>query len=543
MCIKVRHNIFKERFLSINIILSILVTSAGAQQFLEHNNGTLHLKLDLSRGGAIAYLSTASSSRNLINIADEGRYIQQSYYAGKTVDRKASGQSPSWSPWSWNPIQVGDAFRNRAQILSSQKNGNTLYVKCTPMLWDMNNIPAEAEMEQWTTLDNNMLYVRNKITCHRTDNIYGEGIINDQELPAVYPISALSKLYSYFGSAPFTNKTPDNPNVINLSSGFWGRYLNNSVTENWMAFVDNNNWGMGVYNPTCTNFLAGMSGSPGFEASDGSTSYIAPIKKEILNKNSVYEYEYYIIIGTLDEIRSKVYSLHSKHSLREWNFNTDGNSEGWVTTNTVTSNVSSGFNHLTITGVDPFITLTSPIAIDASKYKHLTLRMKNNTTDTHADLFFMSSSASQLKMIRFSIVPNDNIFRDYLVNLGSNTEWNGTITGLRLDPVADVTSGSVAIDYIKITEQSTVIGSFKQTKHKADLLQYSIQAQPGFLKVTGLSEGPHEAAIINYKGIIVKKLQMNGKSHTFKTTDLTCGVYFVKIQSSQVSPMLFKIMN
>ena len=78
-----------------------------------------------------------------------------------------------------------------------------------------------------------------------------------------------------------------------------------------MAFVDENNWGMGIYNPKCVKFLAGMAGVPGKEATDGSTSYIAPVKKEILYKNCVYEYEYYVIIGKLSEIRSKVYQLHS----------------------------------------------------------------------------------------------------------------------------------------------------------------------------------------------------------------------------------------
>ena len=130
------------------------------------DNGTLMLKLDLTRGGAISYLSLSGSTRSIVNIADEGRYIQQSYYAGRSVDRKSEGQSPNWSPWAWNPIQVGDAYRNRAQILSFQKNGNTLYVKCIPMLWDMNNKPAEAEIEQWTTLSGNVLTVRNRLTCH-----------------------------------------------------------------------------------------------------------------------------------------------------------------------------------------------------------------------------------------------------------------------------------------------------------------------------------------------------------------------------------------
>ena len=68
-------------------------------------------------------------------------------------------------------------------------------------------------------------------------------------------------------------------------------------------------WGMSVYNPLCTKFLAGMSGVPGKEAADGSTSYIAPVKKEILYKNSVYEYRYYILIGNLEEMREKIYSL------------------------------------------------------------------------------------------------------------------------------------------------------------------------------------------------------------------------------------------
>jgi hypothetical protein len=300
-------------------LIAFLTIDATAQQSVDPviDNDTLMLKLDLTRGGAISYLSLSGSTRSIVNIADEGRYIQQSYYAGKSLNRKAEGQSPSWSPWSWNPIQVGDSYRNRAEILDFKKNGDTLYVKCIPMLWDMNNKPAEAEMEQWTILKGNVLTVRNRLTCHRTDTIYQEGILNDQELPAVYPISALKNLYSYFGDQPFTGASLSNPATVNLSSGFWGTYLNNTVTENWMAYVDDTLWGIGVYNPICTNFLAGMAGQPGGDAISSSTSYIAPVKKEILNKNSVYEYEYYLVVGTIDEIRSKIYQIHSSNPLIE----------------------------------------------------------------------------------------------------------------------------------------------------------------------------------------------------------------------------------
>lgn len=272
------------------------------------DNGKLTVKFDLTRGGAISWISHSGSERSLVNIADEGRYIQQSYYAGKRLDRKADGQSPNWSPWSWNPIQVGDAFGNRAKILDFKQSKDSLYVKCIPMQWDMNNRPAEAEMEQWTFLNGNILTIRNRLTCHRTDEIYGDSLLLNQELPAVYPISALNNLFTYEGNAPFTKAAYKKLEVKNLSSGFWGRYK--ELSENWMAFVDDANMGMLVYNPQCSHFLAGMAGEAGKESRDASTSYIAPIKDEIIYKKSVYEYEYYILIGSLEQMREQIYSIH-----------------------------------------------------------------------------------------------------------------------------------------------------------------------------------------------------------------------------------------
>ena len=290
-------------------LLGKLACAAAAEpNELSLDNGVLTLKLDLTRGGAISYISRSGSSRNVVNIADEGRYVQQSYYAGKPQNRQAEGQSPAWSPWSWNPIQVGDACRHRAKILAFQRTGDSLYVKCIPMLWDMNNRPAEAELEQWTTVSGSVIHVRNRLTCHRTDDLYGENVENNQELPAVYPVSALKNLYAYVGNTPFQHAPLTNPPVINLASGFWGVYGN--VSEHWMAFVDDHQWGLGVYNAQCTNFLAGRSGPAGGEARDGSTSYIAPVKKAALGRRSVYEYQYDLIIGTLAEIRGRIYELN-----------------------------------------------------------------------------------------------------------------------------------------------------------------------------------------------------------------------------------------
>jgi|YelNatPaOPRAMG01_1025707.scaffolds.fasta_scaffold56908_2 hypothetical protein len=273
------------------------------------NNNIVTLKIDLTKGGAISYISASDSSRNMVNIYDKGRYIQQSYYAGNKINRIAQGQNPSWSPWSWNPIQVGDSYGNHSKLLSYWLHGDTIYTKCIPMLWDMNNMPAQAIMEQWNVLDSNAIEVHCKLSCMRTDTIYANNVSRDQELPAVYLISLLDHLYTYMGNSPFTQDTVNNPTVVHLSSGFWGRYEN--VSEHWMAFVNNQLWGVGVYNPTCTHFLAGMAGTAGGEATDASTCYIAPVQSMVLNKNSVYEYTYYIIIGTVSQIRAKVYQLNT----------------------------------------------------------------------------------------------------------------------------------------------------------------------------------------------------------------------------------------
>lgn len=313
----------------------VLIQAASAQTTLTLDNGTVRVRQDLTRGGAIAYISKSVVDRNIVNIADEGRYVQQSYYAGSNLNRQAEGQSPSWSPWPWNPIQVGDYARNRAQILDYANTSSSTYVKCIPMLWDMNNRPAEAEMEQWTELQGNVVKVRNRITCHRTDTIYGEGLSRHQELPAVYPISALDQLYSYFGNAPFSNAPVTNTAVVNLSSGFWGVYQNNMVAESWMAFVDGTGWGLGVYSPITKDFLAGRAGSPGGEATSGSTGYIAPIKAEAFYKNTVYEYEYALIVGTVSEIRSAVYALAGVGA---------GPEQSGVWTNTASGNWSASNN-------------------------------------------------------------------------------------------------------------------------------------------------------------------------------------------------------
>ena len=299
---------------------SAQATDSPATNEIILRSATLCVKQDLTRGGAINYISLANIDRNIVNIYDEGRYIQQSYYAGKSVDRRTEGQAETWSPWAWNPIQVGDYARNRAQILECWQNKNSSYVKCIPMQWDMAEHPAEATMEQWTTIKGRVIHVKNRLTCYRTDSIYGEGIECDQEIPAVYLISSLKNLYSYFGTYPFTGQPVEQTEVKQIIIGdpehFWGQY--STVTEQWMAFTDDTQWGAAIYSPSATHFLAGrFCADLNGEYNTNATSYIAPLRRETLNKNSVIEYEYFLVVGTIKQMRKDIYKIKRKYAKKK----------------------------------------------------------------------------------------------------------------------------------------------------------------------------------------------------------------------------------
>jgi hypothetical protein len=255
-------------------------------------------------GGAITYVAVRGSGRNLVNNHDKGRQIQQSIYAGDMVDRKKEGQRSNWSPWPWNPVQAGDSHGNKSKMLEARSDGQEIYTKVQPMLWDMNNELAEAYYETWVTLDGPVVHVRNTVTCFRTDNRWNVAL-KELELPAVYTIGALDKLYTYGGSKPWTDDTLTVIPPVYPSKKF-------DSTEKWAANVNDDKWGLGVYNAQAEYCLGMFAGKPPGESGDDSTGYIAPVRRVALNKNSVFSYDYFLIVGTLDEIRAFVYTKEGK---------------------------------------------------------------------------------------------------------------------------------------------------------------------------------------------------------------------------------------
>ncbi len=318
--------------------ICVLMASLGASAEKAYlDNGRVRIGVDLEHGGTICFLSAGSDSEkdNMVNVHDLGRYIQQSYYAGEPVDRRDEGQHPSFSPWQWNPIQAGGIgciakppHQNaKSEILEFKQVKNGMYIKCIPRLWDMPGEAAECVFEQWMWLEGSAVRVSNKVTIARTDDLWEEGVVRDQEIPAVYPIARLRNCYTYTGDAPWTGdsvaKMPDHPKGYRVDlpptheNGFpWNRF---KPTEPWAASVEPmTGLGFGVYSPQAdatwlSGFVNDLKRQKGRDDSmANSTSYISPLTEIALNKNSVFGYAYWLIPGSVQDVRRFVYEKEGK---------------------------------------------------------------------------------------------------------------------------------------------------------------------------------------------------------------------------------------
>ena len=146
-----------------------------------------------------------------------------------------------------------------------------------------------------------MVKVRCRLTNAREDKAQYSG--RAQELPAVYTNGAWYSLVSYLGDKPFTNDALSDLPVVFPWTGW-------QATENWTALVDKNGFGLGVVSPDNPLTIGGFAGTPGAGGpQDFPTGYIAPLHYEILDHDIEYEYNYFLIVGSLNEIRRRAVTL------------------------------------------------------------------------------------------------------------------------------------------------------------------------------------------------------------------------------------------
>ena len=144
-----------------------------------------------------------------------------------------------------------------------------------------------------------------------------------------------------------------------------------------------------------------------------------------------------------------------------WEYNTNNNFQGWTIYNISAASVSGGNLFMDPWGSDPY--LFSPyIALGASNYPYVKLRMASNALDGNAAIYFKTESEnfySEDKKVSFTAyncyLCGNAAFQAYSVYTGGHAKWNGIITGVRLDPAENgqggTNSDSIGIDYIRIS--------------------------------------------------------------------------------------------
>ncbi|MCC6822125.1 MAG: hypothetical protein IT579_15450 [Verrucomicrobia subdivision 3 bacterium] len=404
------------------------------------DNGVVKVGIDLGKGGSITYLSKSGITDNVINNYDLGRQIQQSYYSGPQPYNPSNNANPTWANWPWNPIQTGDSYYHPSLVLAHTNTGQSLYVKCRPMQWALNNVPGECTFESWITLNGNVVTVSNRLVNQRTDTTQ-QFTGRDQELPAVYTIGRLYRLFSYAGDAPFTGRALTNFPIVPPPWQSW------RATESWAALVDTNGWGLGVYHPGAVRFLGGFAGPPGSGGPNNDpTGYISPLHTEILDYNIEYTYSYQLILGTLQAIRAWVYAQPYRPGA-DFRFCTDrqhwsylqASDSGWPLNGRVRINLQSS---------DP--TMLSPMcAYEATQVPKLYLRAAHRIATPSrriGQLFwetFNDNGFSEARSLRFPIIA-DQQFRTYELNLAGSNSYSGLITRLRFDPATSGQAGDYA---------------------------------------------------------------------------------------------------
>lgn len=435
-------------------------------------NDFYKLGVRLSWGGGICYLKDLKKKvggiDNLINQADTGRLVQQSYYGtysnGDYVEGDYNG-----TRWPYNPVQGGDVHGNSSRIIDVVVGADSLYIKAQPQDWGHDGDLTISYMENVYILEENYVRVDNRFV----DFSGWQHRYASQELPAFYTLSYFGDFSYYGGSKSW--KDEKLTTVKNLN--FWGdpEYhddcvfrMRNSNTETWCAWTNSLlKYGIGLYVPNIDTLLAGRHAYNGSkDALDGATNYVAPLCTMKIVSYEPIEYSYMMTTGSLEQIRNTFKankdfasneSLHKNYisdriedegivtSMKKMEF-TDLNSSMLLkaTSNTsVTYDQGQNAAKLTIAAAsDPHVTIDytkSNPALTAEDYTTICITYmiptKNSMSAYNAELFLCAGStlnAEGGKSIRQQLVA-DGQYHTAEIKVSALSFWSGKINAIRFD--------------------------------------------------------------------------------------------------------------
>jgi hypothetical protein len=152
-------------------------------------------------------------------------------------------------------------------------------------------------------------------------------------------------------------------------------------------------------------------------------------------------------------------NYESTSTQTSWHFNTPGNTEGWEAHNVEEYSVNSGDYFINPKQADPWIQING-LLVNANQYNAIEINMASNCQDGNGRIYFTTSNSpgyNDKKMVEFK-VNNDGNWRPYTIYMAQHKLWQGTITGLRIDPAIRGWSGTpldtVGFNWIRIIDTS-----------------------------------------------------------------------------------------
>ncbi len=135
----------------------------------------------------------------------------------------------------------------------------------------------------------------------------------------------------------------------------------------------------------------------------------------------------------------------------EYEFNVNGDMEGWKTIGVDQSQVKDGEVTLVSSGNDPIIQLDKT-EFRSADYRYIKVRMKNMTGATTAMMYFTTQAETNWgggKRVDAQVTETTE-YTEYVFDMSTCDKWTGIVTGLRFDPTSN--PGTSYIDYIKVTK-------------------------------------------------------------------------------------------
>lgn len=303
------------------IKLGCTLKSGGAVNWLSSTDGTVK---QINRDDGTVYVGKQKPSGtvikendvNLINAHDNGRLVQQSYY-GIAPDNDQGyvpgeyGAVGNARPWHYNPVQGGNFMNEFSRLVDVQVSDTEIYVKAIPRDWAKAHEFSVSYMENRYSIEKDETYGEYVKVYNRFTDFSGYDHNNPraQELPAFYGIASLGKFVYYGGDSPFTNGALS----ARDSLGFWdgNRDCRFRLTENWSAWVNEEDWGIGLYVPDVVTALAGRTAgfttaAPEDDRPDkaASSTYTAPLGNFSMVTYEAFDYTYYLTLNSVENARA-----------------------------------------------------------------------------------------------------------------------------------------------------------------------------------------------------------------------------------------------